>query len=310
MTLFNSSRESNNDFVFHDEKRKISLFLKREDLLHPQVSGNKFRKLKYNIKCASEDGHNKLLTYGGAYSNHIAATARAGQIEDFKTVGIIRGEELGADLNRTFKENQTLRFAKQCGMKLHFISRESYREKSGSIFKKSMIEKFGSFYEIPEGGTNALAVKGCKEILTEQDKKFDFVCAAVGTGGTIAGLIESSYDSQKILGFPALKGDFLNTEINKYTNRDNWNLITDYHFGGYGKVNSELVQFINDFKMKYTIQLDPIYTGKMLFGICDLIERGYFSENTRILAVHTGGLQGIIGINKRLAKKGLPIIKL
>ncbi len=310
MSFFNSTRDSINQLIFDDENRKISLFLKREDLLHPQVSGNKFRKLKYNLSCAASEGYTQLLTYGGAYSNHIAATAKAGQIEGFKTIGIIRGEELATDIDRTLMHNETLRFAKQCGMKFHFVSRESYREKGSAIFKKSMTDKIGDFYEIPEGGTNDKAIGGCREILTENDKEFDYVCVAVGTGGTIAGLIESSNKSQQILGFPALKGDFLQNEIKKYSNRDNWSLNTDYHFGGYGKVPNELVNFINNFKMKYNIQLDPIYTGKMLFGIFDLMEQGYFSENTRILAVHTGGLQGITGVNKRLAKKGLPIIKL
>jgi len=165
------------------------------------------------------------------------------------------------------------------------------------------------FYVIPEGGTNGLAVKGCEEILTETDKKFDFVCASVGTGGTISGLINSSNPNQKILGFSALKGSFLQEDISKFANYENWELITDYHFGGYAKIKPELITFINQFKTQNNIPLDPIYTGKMLFGILDLIKKDYFPKGTRILAIHTGGLQGIAGMNAILKQKELPLIK-
>ena len=246
-----------------------------------------------------------LLTYGGAFSNHIAAVAYAGKEYNFKTVGVIRGEEL--KLKKDL--NPTLQFASECGMQLKFVDRETYRYKYDKDFISDLENEYGEFYLIPEGGTNALAVKGCQEILDNRDDDFDFVCCAVGTGGTISGLINGAKSHQRILGFPALKGDFLNEDIRKFANQSNWKLITDYHFGGYGKINLELITFINKFKTKYNIPLDPIYTGKMMYGIFDLIDKGFFSENSKILAIHTGGLQGVGGMNQKLKRKGLPQIQ-
>lgn len=285
----------------------ISLYLKREDQLHPEVSGNKFRKVKYNILKAQELKYSRILTFGGAFSNHIAATAAAAKLHGMESIGVIRGEELASE--EKIKENPTLNFAASCGMKFHFLSREEYRRKEDAEILLKLKDEFEDFYLVPEGGTNELAVKGCAEILTEADKQFDFVCCAVGTGGTIAGLINSSAEGQQILGFPALKGDFLSEEIKRYTYRMNWQQITDYHFGGYARLKPELVNFINDFKEEYKIQLDPVYTGKLMFGIFDLLEKSFFPENSRILAVHTGGLQGIAGMNQVLRKKKLPLIK-
>ncbi len=284
-----------------------SLFIKREDLLHPEVSGNKFRKLKYNLKAAKEKGENQLLTFGGAYSNHIAAVAAAGKIGGFKTVGVIRGEELAADLENTLKLNSTLQFAASCGMHLHFVTREEYRNKDQVEFLEDLRRQYGSFYLLPEGGTNPLAVKGCEEILSANDKDYDFVCCPVGTGGTVSGIINSS-GIQQVLGFSSLKGDFLEGEVKIHTRKTNWTMIKDYHFGGYGKISEELILFINNFRSKYHISLDPVYTGKMFFGIFDLIDKSFFPANSRILAVHTGGLQGIEGMNKLLLKKKLPQI--
>ncbi len=272
----------------------ITLSIKREDQLHPTISGNKFRKLKYNLIAARQQGCNTLLTFGGAYSNHIAAVAAAGSEHGFKTIGMIRGEEIADKI----QDNPTLKLAQAQGMQLHFVSRTDYRRKANSDFIEHLKQQFGEFYLIPEGGTNALAVQGCEEILTEQDKQdFDYICCAVGTGGTIAGMINASSKQQKILGFPALKGDFLAEEIKQWTTRTNWDLCLDYHFGGYAKTTPELLEFIQDFQTKTNIEIEPIYTGKMLFGILDLIERGYFPANSRILAIHTGGLQGNKGFN-------------
>lgn len=280
------------------------LSLKPEYLLHPIISGNKFRKLKYNLLEAKRSDRKTLLTFGGAYSNHIAAVAAAGKTFGFSTIGIIRGEELVDKID----SNPTLKFAKECGMKFKFISREDYRHQSTSSFIDQLKGGFGDFYLIPEGGTNDLAVKGCEEILTDADSEFDFICCSVGTGGTISGLINSSLPHQKILGFPALKGGFLQEEIAKFATKNNWELINDYHFGGYAKINQELISFINRFKSKYGIPLDPIYTGKMLFGIFDLMAKGYFPAGSKILAIHTGGLQGIEGMNLVLKQKKLPLI--
>ncbi|WP_306353217.1 1-aminocyclopropane-1-carboxylate deaminase/D-cysteine desulfhydrase [Flavobacterium sp. '19STA2R22 D10 B1'] len=282
----------------------VTLTVKREDLIHPFVSGNKYRKLKYNLLQAEQENKNTLLTFGGAFSNHIAATAAAGSKYGIETIGIIRGEELSSKIS----ENPTLSFAQEQGMKLQFISREEYRNKAEASFLKDLRDQYGDFYLLPEGGTNALAVKGCEEILTAEDTDFDYICCAVGTGGTIAGIINSVKPHQKVLGFPALKGDFLQEEIRKFAKNEQWELISEYHFGGYGKVTTELIAFINEIYQKNDIPLDPIYTGKLFFGVMDLIHKGYFPKGTKIMAIHTGGLQGIQGINKKLEKKHLPII--
>ncbi|AXT52754.1 1-aminocyclopropane-1-carboxylate deaminase/D-cysteine desulfhydrase [Aquimarina sp. BL5] len=286
----------------------VSLYIKREDLIHEYVSGNKFRKLKYNLLEAKRNGCDTILTFGGAYSNHIAATASAGKLVGLQTIGVIRGDELAKDLDRTLLENDTLRFASINGMKLKFVSRNDYKQKRSEHFLESLKKEFGLFYCIPEGGTNDLAIQGCEEILTSKDEMFDYVCCAVGTGGTISGIINSSLGHQHVIGFPALKGDFLSEEIEKYTSKTNWSLAKDYHFGGYGKINTTLIEFINTFKQEQNIALDPIYTGKMLYGLFDSIQNGAFTKNTRILAIHTGGLQGILGMNKKLSKKKLPLI--
>jgi 1-aminocyclopropane-1-carboxylate deaminase/D-cysteine desulfhydrase-like pyridoxal-dependent ACC family enzyme len=283
----------------------VELYLKREDRIHPHISGNKYRKLKYNLIEAETLGFNTLLTFGGAYSNHIAAVASVGATFGFKTIGIIRGKELKDKI----KDNPTLRFAQSSSMHFKFVTRSDYREKASEAFIKDLKEEFGAFYHIPEGGTNAFAIKGCEEILTEADKNFDYLCCAVGTGGTISGLINSANSDQKILGFPALKGAFLNKDISKFVNCNNWELITDYHFGGYAKINTELISFINKFKKEHHIPLDPIYTGKMMYGIIDMMYKNKFLKGTKILAIHTGGLQGIEGMNMRLKEKGLPIIE-
>ncbi|WP_426064105.1 1-aminocyclopropane-1-carboxylate deaminase/D-cysteine desulfhydrase [Flavobacterium sp. DSP2-3-1] len=282
----------------------ISVQIKREDLIHPFVSGNKFRKLKYNLLQAKVENQETLLTFGGAFSNHIAAVAFAGNEKGFKTIGIIRGDELSGKVS----ENPTLLFAQNCGMQLEFISREDYRLKSEGSFLENLKQKFGRFYCIPEGGTNDLAIKGCEEILTPEDADFDYICCSIGTGGTISGIINSVLPHQKVLGFPALKGDFLKGEIRNFVQNDNWELVTDYHFGGYAKVNEELIVFINHFYLENQIPLDPIYTGKMVFGVIDLIKKNYFPAKSKILLIHTGGIQGIQGMNMKLKNKQLPTL--
>ncbi|AUC74157.1 1-aminocyclopropane-1-carboxylate deaminase/D-cysteine desulfhydrase [Olleya sp. Bg11-27] len=285
-------------------KSSVSLHLKREDLIHPIISGNKYRKLKYNIAFAEQHNHDTLLTFGGAFSNHIAATAEAGRVFGFKTIGIIRGEELRDKI----LDNPTLKFAQSCGMTFKFISRELFRLKGTQSILDKLKREFGDFYQIPEGGTNDLAIKGCEEILTKADDHFDYICSSVGTGGTLAGLINSSGINQQVLGFSALKGDFLKEDISKFAKQKNWQLITDYHFGGYAKINTDLVSFINTFKKQHNIALDPVYTGKMMFGIFELIQSGFFKPYSKILMIHTGGLQGIVGMNKRLKQKQQQLI--
>ena len=292
------------------EKLGVTFYIKREDKIHPFISGNKYRKLKYNILEAIKQKQHTILTFGGAFSNHISAVAFTGNKYGFKTIGIIRGEELANNLDEVLKQNETLRLASENGMQFKFVSRADYRLKTSKIFIKKLKEEFGNFYLVPEGGTNDLAIKGCEEIVQPEDKKFDIICCAIGTGGTMSGLINSAKAKQKIIGFPALKGDFLQEEIEKYTiQNNNWSLITEYHFGGFAKVDETLINFINYFKQETGIPLDPIYTGKMVFGIVALIKSGFFKKGTKILAIHTGGLQGIQGMNKLLIKRKLPLIK-
>lgn len=291
---------SENQLISATFPNNISLYMKREDLLHPIISGNKFRKLKYNLEAAKKQNQEVLLTFGGAFSNHIVAVAGAGETFGFETIGIIRGEELQDKIS----ENPSLKLAQQLGMKFVFISREQYRLKDTADFIEKLRKDYGEFYLLPEGGTNALAIKGCEEIITDLDFEFTHICTSVGTGGTITGIINGSATNQKIIGFSSLKGDFLQNDIAKFANKQNWSLNSDYHFGGYGKVTDELIAFINEFYQKYQIPLDPIYTGKMMFGIMNLIENNYFPPNSKIVAIHTGGIQGIAGMNKALEKKG------
>ena len=283
----------------------IELFIKREDLLHPIISGNKFRKLKYNILEAKRLGHSTLLTFGGAFSNHILAVAGAGAEFGFSTIGVIRGEEIEYKIH----ENPTLIKAQELGMKFYFVSRSDYREKENTNFKEKLQTIFGSFYLIPEGGTNNLAIKGCEEILTKQDKEgFSHVVCSVGTGGTLSGLINSSNINQYIIGFSSLKGSFLSDVIRNFVSNNNWEINDEYHFGGYGKVSNELIDFLNSFYKQTSIPLDPVYTGKMVFGVLDKIKEGYFPENSKILIIHTGGLQGIKGMNFVLSKNNKEIL--
>ncbi|WP_084523727.1 1-aminocyclopropane-1-carboxylate deaminase/D-cysteine desulfhydrase [Adhaeribacter aquaticus] len=281
-------------------EKQVQVYLKREDLIHPTISGNKWRKLKYNLYAAREQQKTTLLTFGGAYSNHIAAVAAAGQEFGFETIGYIRGEE-------HFPLNPTLALAKASGMQLEYLDRETYREKSHPDFLRQIEKLHPTAYIIPEGGTNMLAVKGCTEIVQDIPVDFDYICCAAGTGGTLAGIITGLAGEKTIIGFPALKGgEFLKEDIRNlirnYTKYDlqNWVLETNYHFGGYAKIKPELVSFIQHFKQEHHIQLDPIYTGKMMFGVYDLIQQDYFNKGSVIIAVHTGGLQGIKGLEERL----------
>lgn len=266
----------------------VKLCIKRLDLVHPQISGNKFFKLKYNFLEAQRLGKSQLLTFGGAYSNHIAATAYAAHHFGLSSVGIIRGEEL-AD----HPLNNTLTTAQQLGMQLHFVSREQYRLKQTAEFLTQLQLDYPEHYVIPEGGTNALAIQGCKEILSTDDlENFDLFCCAVGTGGTITGLIEATTTSQHVLGFSALKGDFLTQEIQALTMHRHWQITDHYSCGGYAKTTPALLDFIRVFETEYQIPLDHIYTAKMFMGIFDWIAQAKFKPDQRILVLHSGGLQG------------------
>jgi 1-aminocyclopropane-1-carboxylate deaminase len=290
-----STQEINHPLL---EQKGIRLAVRRLDKVHDLVSGNKFFKLKYNLEEAKKQRFTTLLTFGGAFSNHIHATATAAKLEGFRSIGIIRGEE-------TNPLNPTLSFAKSEGMQLDYYSREDYRKKSEDSFIERLREKFGNFYLIPEGGTNALAIKGTKEILSAVDSDFSHITCPIGTGGTFAGLGESILSHQKLLGFSSLKGEFIQKEIkdlleeHKLHPKGQFQIFDNYHFGGYGKYKSELIEFMHWFYAQTQIPLDPIYTGKMMFGIFDLIKNDYLERGSNILAIHTGGLQGIVGFNQR-----------
>ncbi len=271
----------------------VELYLKRDDLIHPEIAGNKFRKLKYNLLKAKQLGYSKMLTFGGAFSNHIAATAAAGQLLGFETTGIIRGDEL------TPTANPTLRLATENGMNLIFVSRTDYQH------KQQLAEKFGNgAYILPEGGTNDLAVEGVAECMTEIVAQLGgsphFVSTAIGTGGTFAGLCAAASSETKVLGFAVLKnGQYLLPEINQLIGskadmgKMNYEIFWDYHCGGYGKTTIELLKFMDGFESRNNILLDPVYTAKMLFWLYELIHRqDTFVPNDKIVAIHTGGLQG------------------
>jgi len=280
-------------------EKDVHLFVKRDDLLHAEISGNKIRKLKYNLLQAKSEGRQTLLTFGGAYSNHIYAVAAAGEIYGFKTIGVIRGEPYP-------NLNPTLTFARTKGMHLHYIARIDYKRKYTSETTNELKNRFGEFYMIPEGGTNSLALKGCTEIIDEIDIPYDFITSCCGTGGTLGGIIAGLNGSSHAIGFPVLKGgNFLRKEIQDHIKNFNdkvylnWHLVLEYHFGGYAKYSSELIEFINEFNKKHKIQLDPVYTGKMMYGLFNMIQQDVFKKGSRIIAIHTGGLQGIDGFNER-----------
>jgi 1-aminocyclopropane-1-carboxylate deaminase len=297
-------KNSINEKVDFVNNSGLQLFLKREDKIHNIISGNKYRKLKFNLINAKELGFKGLLTFGGAYSNHIPAVAYAAKKNGFKSLGFIRGEEIV----NNYLENPTLKYSHDLGMKFKFLSRSNYKLKTNEYFLRKLKKKFKDYYLIPEGGTNALGVLGCQEILNDNDKEFDYICCSVGTGGTICGLINSSNENQKIIGFSSINKNYLLNDITKFVTNENWMLIDDFSFGGYGKVNNELIEFMNNFRLKYGILLDPIYTSKLVYGVLNLITNNFFKPNSKILMIHTGGHQGIFPMNKFLKNKNLTTI--
>jgi len=275
------------------KEKDIRLFVKRLDKIHPFISGNKWFKLKYNLMEAKRLGYNSLLTFGGSYSNHIFASAFAAKEKGFRSVGVIRGEE-------KLPLNPTLAFASRHNMQFYYVSRENYRLKTNSGFLDNLKKQFGDFYLIPEGGTNLLAIKGTAEILNKADTQ-DYICCSVGTGGTIAGIVNASVKTQDIIGFPAIKGfDVLEKEIRSWTNKQNYKFIHNYTCNGYARVSEALVDFINEFYLKHNIPFDAIYTGKMMLGVMDLVSKNYFPKGSSVLVIHTGGLQANNGMNQRL----------
>ena len=280
------------------DQKQVELQVLRLDKVHPEITGNKFYKLQYNLQEALSQNHRQVLTFGGAYSNHIFATAAAAREVGLASVGIIRGEELDA-------QNPTLSFARAAGMTLLCISRESYRQKSQADFLENLRKQFGDFYLIPEGGTNALAIQGTREILSASHSNFSHFLTPIGTGGTFAGIATSLLSHQQLLGISALKGEGIREELTDLLNAEgiqslgNLTVLTKYHQGGYAKWTPELIDFIHWFWDEFAIPLDPIYTGKMAFACWDLLQRNYFPPGSRIGLIHTGGLQGNRGFTQR-----------
>ena len=302
MQFFDLSKNSINQSL--DPLEGHTIVVKREDLLHPVISGNKFRKLKYVFQDVIQKKIPLVITFGGAFSNHLAATACAGKALGIDTIGIVRGEEWKDQISNS----TTLSYCIQQGMQLFCVTRATYAQKENAAEIQKIINKYGSCKLIPEGGTEALAVKGCTEILNEKDKDFDTICTSVGTGGTLAGLVQAAGAHQKVIGFNALKNAEIEKVICSYTNKNQWEINNQYTFGGYAKINLELIHFLNAFYQQYQIPLDPIYTGKMLFAIFDLLKAQQWKWGKRILIIHTGGLQGIVGMNRQLQKKKLPLL--
>ncbi|MEH6454039.1 MAG: pyridoxal-phosphate dependent enzyme [Psychromonas sp.] len=284
----------------------LKLSVKRDDLLHPDISGNKWRKLKFNLLAARSQEVNHIISFGGAFSNHIHALAAAGFHLGFKTTGIIRGES-------SYASNPTLNQAQAWGMELEFVSRIEYRRRNDSDYLLSLKERFPNALIVPEGGSNQTALPGVMESVQEMQQQstcaIDHIITATGSGGTLAGLIAGSSKTGlncKVTGVAVLKkADYLNQQIeillqqNNVTNAPEWRLQTRFHQGGYAKVNKELALFCQQFSLQTGIPIEPIYTGKMFYALFELVEQGHFKKGEHIIALHTGGLQGINGLQTR-----------
>ncbi len=275
------------------DERGIKLFIKRDDLIHPIISGNKWRKLKYLLRDARAQNKTHLVTFGGAYSNHLLATAAAAAKFGFKSTGIVRGEEVN---------NDTLFLCRLHGMNLIFTDRESYRDKA-ALFQK-YFEHDANAYFIDEGGGSALGAEGVSELINELRETYDHIFCACGTGTTAAGIINGIIEHQLSTvfhGIPVLKnGEFLRKDIDAIlASPAEYDLLTDYHFGGYGKVTDELISFVKNFTASTGILIEPIYTGKMLYAIYDLAAKNHFKAGDKILAIHTGGIWGLLGMKDK-----------
>lgn len=275
----------------HDDalaRRAIRLYLKRDDLIHPEIPGNKWRKLKYNLAAARDLGYDTLLTFGGPYSNLIRATAATGYYFGFSTIGVIRGEE-------HMPLNPTLAYATDRGMRLTYLNRTAYRHKGTAEIISALREQFGDFYLLPEGASNALAARGCAEILREIVPAFDVICCPCGTGGTLAGIAAGLGVGQRAIGFSVLKGgQFLEADVDKLQRQafgrasGNWTIEYDFHCGGFAKKSPELASFIDAFEQRHSLVLDWVYVAKMMYGIFALARNGAIERGTTVVAVVTG----------------------
>jgi len=285
-------------------ERNITLAIKREDLIHPEISGNKWRKLKYNIQKVKDGNYDSILTFGGAFSNHIAATAAAGHKYGIKTIGLIRGEE-------RLPLNPTLQRARDLGMDIHYISRQDYGLKEDFDYINELRGKHGRFVHVPEGGSNYLGINGCMEILDKTSVAYDLICLPVGTAGTISGIALTLGENQKLIGFSALKGvdhlekiksnlsQFITEESDLEALMSRIEIVDEQEFGGYAKIDRNLMAFVRAFKETHDILLDPVYTGKMMYMLMQMLSAEKRFEGKSVLAIHTGGIQGIKGFEYR-----------
>lgn len=284
----------------------VKCYIKRDDQIHPEISGNKWRKLSLNIEKYKQSKYEALLTFGGAYSNHIHATAALGRDMEIPTIGIIRGEELTQD------SNATLKAAAEAGMQLVFVSREEYSWRYERDYKELLRRKYGNVLVIEEGGANYLGVIGCTAIVSEIDINPDYYILPSGTGTTAAGVL-MGVDEQKVISVPVFKkGDFIRDEIANLLlisglgelevseKLNDLHLATNYAFGGYGKFNQTLIDFINQVYTETGLKLDQIYTGKMFYALCDMVKSGEIPSGSTVVAIHTGGLQGTSSIANQL----------
>jgi 1-aminocyclopropane-1-carboxylate deaminase len=271
-----------------DRLGDVRLLLKRDDLIHGELTGNKWRKLKYVLADARSSGASTLLTFGGAYSNHLRAVAAAGRLYGFSTIGVVRGEE------RPY--NPVLASAVADGMRLHYLDRASYRRKSDPDVVDALRRSFGDFYPIPEGGTTTLAVQGCAELVGEIDEPFDVITCPVGTGGTLAGLSAGLGPGRRALGISVLKGALsLDDEVAQLQRaaigrvHANWTIDHRFHCGGFARRSPLLDEFLEGFASRHGLRLDPVYVGKMMLGLFTLISQGVVPAGTTVVAVVTGG---------------------
>jgi 1-aminocyclopropane-1-carboxylate deaminase len=292
------------DFIVH---------VKRDDLIHHEISGNKWRKLKYNLIKAQDAGCDTLITFGGAFSNQIAATAKAAQLSGFKSIGIIRGEHIN-------KENTTLNFASECGMHFIPVPIHEYNERNNYNYHDQLKLEYPLAHIIPEGGSNFEGVSGAQEIIAELTEQYDFICCAIGTGTTAAGLILSKPKETKILCFNNFKNpdgvrEMISQKINLVLNhtdsiqeyQDDFEIIEGFSFGGYAKVDDSLKNFAREIYSTYKLPLDLVYTAKALYGLTKMFEKGAclpsgqeIKKGSKILFYHSGGLQGNKGFNFEL----------
>ncbi len=274
-------------------EKGLEVFIKRDDLIHPVISGNKWRKLKYLLKQAQAENKRHLVTFGGTYSNHLLATAAAAAKFGFQSTGFVRGEEVN---------NETLFLCRLHGMHLIFTERASYRNKR-ELFEEHFASDSHAFF-IDEGGASALAAKGCSELVGELKDSYDHLFCACGTGTTAAGIINGLNRfglPTRFHGIPVLKnGEWLRTDISVFLEQPSaYDLHTEYDFGGYGKTKPELIEFVKQFVRSTGILIEPVYTGKMLYALYDLAGKNYFKPGSKILVIHTGGIWGLLGMRDK-----------